>query len=154
MLSPSKNIYLSTSLKFYSFNQSKLSGCHDFAAGTWYVTAACTVFSTLQISSTVDISGFFIFVDLICNSKCCCQFLIFSLRCSINEFMWLDFAINMGLGYCMTGISKQHCSLDCNFVYNRMAAAAPAPSLANDTPPSSIFTLCAPLLQLDTFWSE
>lgn len=22
---------------------------------------------------------------------------------SINEFMWLDFAINMGLGYCMTG---------------------------------------------------
>ena len=26
-----------------------------------------------------------------------------SCYCSINEFMWLDFVINMGLGYCMTG---------------------------------------------------
>jgi len=46
---------------------------------------------------------------------------------SINEFMWLDFAINMGLGYCMT-------------------AAAPIATLAAAAPPTQIFspyTLCS-----------
>jgi hypothetical protein len=94
------------SWKFHSFDQSKLSGCHDFAAGIWYVTAVCTVFSILQISSTEDISGFAFLA--IRNLKFVCHSLILSSLCSISEFMWLDFAINMGLGYCMTGIHQSY----------------------------------------------
>ena len=92
--------------------------------------AVYTAYSTSQISSTAAISGWRLL-------DCGLQFQFFKLfnslnyhphlTSSINEFMWLDFAVNMGLGYCMT-------------------AAAPCHSLAASMPPTTIFspyTLCS-----------
>jgi hypothetical protein len=65
----------------------------------------------LQVRSTLRVLQF----------SCRDEHLYVCWRFSINQFMWLDFAINMGLGYCMT-------------------AAAPSASLTRHTPPTSIFT--------------